>query len=109
LPFTQLLDGQKVFQVLQKWPPKQPNGLVGLGLRVRLLFPMKEKEETIRILRRPPPKPPLFGIRIHPVVGIIAVLFLVAVRFLIACASNPNFLPKVNPFSSAIPTPSPTP
>lgn len=68
---------------------------------------MKEKEETKQLLRRPPPKPPLFGMHIHPVVGIVAVLLLVAVGLLIAFASNPNFLPQVNPFSSMIEAPSP--
>ena len=68
---------------------------------------MNEKEETKRILRRPPPKPPFFGIRIHPAVAVMAVLLLVAVGLLIAFASNPNFLPQVNPFSSVIPNPSP--
>ena len=68
---------------------------------------MNEKEETKQLLRRPPPRPPLFGMRIHPVVGIVAVLLLVAVGLLIAFASNPNFLPQVNPFSSMIEAPSP--
>ena len=54
--------------------------------------------------RRPPPKPPFFGIRIHPVVVVILFLVLVAVGMLIAFASNPNFLPSYNPFSS-IPSP----
>jgi len=55
---------------------------------------------------RPPPKPPkrpFFGIKIHPVVAMIFFLLLVGVGILIAFASNPNFLPAYNPFSSIDP------
>jgi len=53
-----------------------------------------------RLLPRPP-KPPLFGIRIHPVVGVALLILLVAFGLLIAFASNPNFMPAFNPFPGA--------
>ena len=54
---------------------------------------------------RRPPRPPIFGIRIHPVVMLLLILALVGVGLLIAFASNPNFLPTFNPFSSMNPSP----
>ncbi|HWN94737.1 MAG TPA: hypothetical protein VNT99_06880 [Methylomirabilota bacterium] len=57
-----------------------------------------------RLLPRPP-KPPLFGIRIHPLAGLGVLIFLVAVGLLIALASDPNFLPAINPFPGSVPSP----
>ena len=62
-----------------------------------MILPELSGPPTARLLPRPP-KPPLFGIRIHPVVGIALLIFLVAVGLFIAFASNPNFLPAINPF-----------
>ena len=53
---------------------------------------------------RPPPKPPIFGIRVHPVVGVIVFILLVGAGVLIALATNPNWLPAYNPFSSITPS-----
>ncbi len=55
-------------------------------------------------LLRPPPKPPIFGIRIHPLAGLVGLILLVAVGLLIAFASNRNFLPAINPFPGAVPS-----
>ena len=63
---------------------------------------MQSMEPPRPVLRRPPPKPPLFGIRIHPVVGAIVILTLVGIGLLIALASNPRFLPEINPFGTKI-------
>jgi len=46
-----------------------------------------------------PPRPPLFGMRIHPAVLIVVTIILVGVALLICCGANPNFIPKWNPFS----------
>ena len=54
---------------------------------------------------RPPPKQPFFGIKIHPVVMLLFLLALIGIGMLIAFASNPNFLPAYNPFSTLIPSP----
>jgi hypothetical protein len=53
-------------------------------------------------LRRPPmpPRPPLLGIRVHPVVLIIVIVALIGIAVLIAMAGNHNVLPRFNPFSS---------
>ena len=69
---------------------------------VRMILPELSGPPTARLLRRPP-KPPIFGIRIHPLVGLGVLLLLVAVGLLIAFASNPNFLPALNPFPNALP------
>ena len=68
----------------------------------RMILPELSGPPRARLLRRPP-KPPLFGIKIHPVVGVVLLLLLVAVGLLIAFASNPNFLPALNPFPGSVP------
>lgn len=47
-----------------------------------------------------PPRPPLFGIRIHPIVGLLVIIALVGVALLICFAANPNFMPQLNPFGN---------
>jgi len=69
---------------------------------VRMILPELSGPPTARLLRRPP-KPPVFGIKIHPLVAMGVLLLLVAVGFLIAFASDPNFLPAWNPFASSLP------
>ena len=70
----------------------------------RIVLPELSGPPTARLLMRRPPKPPLFGIKIHPVVGVLLLLLFVAVGLLIAFASNPNFLPAINPFPGSVPT-----
>ncbi len=55
--------------------------------------------------QRPPmrPKRPLFGMRIPPALLAAAVLALMALATLICFASNPNFLPNINPFAGDSP------
>ncbi len=58
-----------------------------------------------QIARRPvmPPKRPLFGIRIHPVVLALAAFALVGIAALICLAARPDFLPEFNPFAEGSP------
>ena len=55
-------------------------------------------------VRRPPmpPRPPLFGIRVHPVVGFLVALAIVGAVVLILCATNSNFMPQFNPFATML-------
>ena len=58
-----------------------------------------------RLMPRPP-KPPLFGIRVHPLAAVAMLVLLVALGLLIAFAGNPNLLPSINPFpGSGLPDP----
>ena len=68
----------------------------------RMILPELSGPQVARLLRRPP-KPPVFGIRIHPLAAVIILVLLVAVGLLIAFASNPNFLPTFNPFQNSSP------
>jgi hypothetical protein len=58
-----------------------------------------------RTVRRPvmPPKRPLFGIRVHPVVAVSVALALVGIAALICLAARPDFLPEFNPFAGGSP------
>ena len=68
-----------------------------------MILPELSGPPTARLVRRPP-KPPIFGIKIHPMLGLALLALLVAVGLLIAFASNPNFLPSLNPFPGAVPS-----
>ena len=70
----------------------------------RMILPEPGSPPVARLLRRPP-KPPIFGIRLHPLAVVGILLLLVAVGLLIAFASNPNFLPGLNPFQNQNPAP----
>ena len=69
----------------------------------RMILPAPSGPPIARLLRRPP-KPPLFGIRIHPVAAVAMILLLVALGLLIAFVSNPNFMPSINPFPGSVPS-----
>ena len=68
----------------------------------RMILPEPGGPPVARLLRRPP-KPPVFGIQIHPLAGLAIFVLLVAMGLLIACATNPNFLPGFNPFGGSLP------
>ena len=70
---------------------------------VRMILPAPGEPPVARLLRRPP-KPPIFGIRIHPLAAVAILLLLVAVGLLIVFASNPNFLPTSNPIQNSSPS-----
>ena len=67
----------------------------------RMILPELSGPPTARLLRRPP-KPPMFGIRIHPVAGVVILLLLVVLGLLVAFMTNPNFLPAFNPFPDSL-------
>jgi len=48
-----------------------------------------------------PPRPPLFGIRVHPVAGFLIALAIVGIVVLIVCATNTNFMLRVNPSAAS--------
>ncbi len=68
----------------------------------RMILPGPGGPPQARLLRRPP-RPPIFGLRIHPLVLLGALLALVAAGLIIALATNPNFLPGFNPFPGGTP------
>ena len=69
----------------------------------RMILPELSGPPTARLLRRPP-KPPVFGIKIHPLAGLALLLLLVAVGLLIAFANHQNFLPALNPLPGSVPS-----